>query len=54
MKTSIKLPHDDASCGWYAALPEQPACQRLHGEQRADYAVIGAGFAGLAAARRLA
>lgn len=50
----INLPYDDATCGWYSALPEQPDCQRLLGEQRADYAVIGAGFAGLAAARRLA
>lgn len=54
MKNTINLPHDDASCGWYAALPEQPPCTRLEGEQRADYTVIGAGFAGLAAARRLA
>jgi glycine/D-amino acid oxidase-like deaminating enzyme len=54
MKNTIKLPYDDASCGWYAALPAQPACIRLQGEQRADYTVIGAGFAGLAAARRLA
>jgi len=53
MSKQINLPHDDSSCGWYAALPQQPACKRLHGEQRADYAVIGAGFAGLAAARRL-
>lgn len=50
----INLPYDDSTCGWYSALPEQPACTRLLGEQRADYAVIGAGFAGLAAARRLA
>lgn len=53
MSKQINLPHDDSSCGWYAALPQQPACKRLHGEQRADYAVIGAGFAGVAAARRL-
>lgn len=53
MSKQINLPHDDSSCGWYAALPQQPACKRLHGEQRADYAVIGAGFAGMAAARRL-
>jgi glycine/D-amino acid oxidase-like deaminating enzyme len=53
MNHTVNLPHDDSSCGWYAALPEQPACARLQGEQRADYAVIGAGFAGLAAARRL-
>lgn len=54
MSQTPNLPHDDASCGWYAALPEQPAVTRLKGEQRADYAVIGAGYAGLAAARRLA
>ena len=53
MSKQINLPHDDSSCGWYAALPQQPACKRLQGEQRADYTVIGAGFAGLAAARRL-
>ena len=53
MSKQINLPHDDSSCGWYAALAQQPACKRLQGEQRADYAVIGAGFAGLAAARRL-
>ena len=53
MSKQINLPHDDSSCGWYAALPQQPACKRLQGEQRADFAVIGAGFAGLAAARRL-
>ncbi|WP_369959712.1 NAD(P)/FAD-dependent oxidoreductase [Pseudomonas benzenivorans] len=54
MRKSINLPHDDASCGWYAALPAAQPATRLQGEQRADYAVIGAGFAGLAAARRLA
>ncbi|TRO35025.1 FAD-binding oxidoreductase [Pseudomonas sp. ALS1131] len=53
MSKQINLPHDDSSCGWYAALAQQPACKRLQGEQRADYVVIGAGFAGLAAARRL-
>ncbi|MEX6501016.1 NAD(P)/FAD-dependent oxidoreductase [Pseudomonas zhanjiangensis] len=54
MSKKIHLPHDDASCGWYAALPAPRPAIRLQGEQRADYAVIGAGFAGLAAARRLA
>jgi glycine/D-amino acid oxidase-like deaminating enzyme len=53
MKT-IHLPQDDASCGWYAALPAAPASKLLQGRQQADFAVIGAGFAGLAAARRLA
>lgn len=53
MNKAVNLPLDDASCGWYAALPAQPPVRRLVGEQRADYTVIGAGFAGLAAARRL-
>ncbi|MVV49948.1 FAD-binding oxidoreductase [Pseudomonas sp. PB120] len=54
MNSIVNLPHDDRSCGWYAALPEPLAPTRLSGEQKADYVVIGAGFAGLAAARRLA
>ncbi|MCY1268474.1 Gamma-glutamylputrescine oxidoreductase [compost metagenome] len=54
MNSIVNLPHDDRSCGWYAALPEPFPCKRLVGEQKADYVVIGAGFAGLAAARRLA
>lgn len=54
MNSIANLPHDDRSCGWYAALPEPLAPRRLQGAQKADYVVIGAGFAGLAAARRLA
>ena len=54
MNSIVNLPHDDSSCGWYAALPEPRPCKRLHGVQKADHVVIGAGFAGLAAARRLA
>lgn len=50
----MNLPNDDTSCGWYAALPPARPAHTLVGEQLADYAVIGAGFAGLAAARRLA
>lgn len=50
----MNLPHDDKSCGWYAALPDPSPALTLSGLQVADYAVIGAGFAGLAAARRLA
>lgn len=51
---NVNLPLDDSSCGWYSALHDVPAAKRLQGQQRADYAIIGAGFAGLAAARRLA
>ena len=51
----ISLPNDDQTCGWYAALPPRNfPVKKLTGAQKADYAVIGAGFAGLAAARRLA
>jgi glycine/D-amino acid oxidase-like deaminating enzyme len=50
----MNLPHDDNTCGWYAALPPPAPARRLAGRQITDYAVIGAGFAGLAAARRLA
>ncbi|WP_175946292.1 FAD-binding oxidoreductase [Caballeronia sp. BCC1704] len=50
----MNLPHDDETCGWYAALPAPDPVRRLVGHQLADYVVVGAGFAGLAAARRLA
>ncbi|MFI7914314.1 FAD-dependent oxidoreductase, partial [Acinetobacter baumannii] len=48
----IALPNDDNTCGWYAALPPAGPAKKLIGLQKADYAIIGAGFAGLAAARR--
>jgi len=50
----IHLPHDDQDCGWLSALPAREPKPSLRGEKRCDHAVIGAGFAGLAAARRLA
>jgi glycine/D-amino acid oxidase-like deaminating enzyme len=49
-----RLPNDDHGCGWIDLLPPLAAAQRLTGEQRADCVVVGAGFTGLAAARRLA
>lgn len=39
--------------GWYAVLPPPPVANRLHGRQKADWVVVGAGVTGLAAARRL-
>jgi glycine/D-amino acid oxidase-like deaminating enzyme len=41
-------------CGWNAMLPPRMSNPAAEGEIRADYAVVGAGFTGLAAARRLA
>src|SRR5699024_10176117 len=49
-----KLPHDRADCGWYETLPPPPPPTSLTGRQTADWVVLGGGFAGLAAARRLA
>ena len=39
--------------GWYGLLPPPKAPQVLRGRHEADWLIIGAGFAGLAAARRL-
>jgi glycine/D-amino acid oxidase-like deaminating enzyme len=47
------LPRDDGTNGWTALLAPPPPPRRLSGVQHAHYAVIGAGIAGLAAARRL-
>jgi glycine/D-amino acid oxidase-like deaminating enzyme len=41
-------------CGWNAMLPARTPRPAAEGSIRADYAVIGAGFTGMAAARRLA
>lgn len=49
-----KLPRDQADCGWYETLPPPPPPAPLTGHQTADWVVLGGGFAGLAAARRLA
>mgnify|MGYP001189808398 FL=1 len=52
VKISI-LPKDDRNNGWSAILPNRQVNPALEGDHRADWVVIGAGFAGLAAARRL-
>ncbi|KUM25044.1 hypothetical protein AU467_27900 [Mesorhizobium loti] len=39
--------------GWYGLLPPPPPAQVLRGRHTADWVIVGAGFAGLAAARRL-
>jgi glycine/D-amino acid oxidase-like deaminating enzyme len=48
------LPSNDASNGWNRILPRRSPLPPLQGRKRADWVVVGAGFAGLAAARRLA
>jgi glycine/D-amino acid oxidase-like deaminating enzyme len=48
------LPQNDGRCGWYEMLPPPPPASPLRGEAKADWIVLGAGLAGLAAARRLA
>lgn len=47
------LPEDLAGSGWYEVLTDRPSFPRLESSIRADWLVVGAGFAGLAAARRL-
>ena len=48
-----RLPIDPGPAAWDAILPPAPAYPTLVGEQSADVAIVGGGFAGLAAARRL-
>ena len=48
------LPENDRTNGWAAHLPPRTPRPRLTGRVRADWVVVGAGWAGLAAARRLA
>ncbi|MEX2647374.1 MAG: FAD-binding oxidoreductase [Alphaproteobacteria bacterium] len=52
--TLDRLPRDDRTNGWFYTLPEPPPARVLGGEHKADWLVIGAGYAGLGAARRLA
>lgn len=52
-KTS-QLPASPGGCGWVALLPPRPGTPPLAEALTADVTVIGGGFAGLSAARRLA
>ena len=48
-----KLPKDPGPAAWDAILPEAPIYPQLDEDITCDWLVIGAGFAGLSAARRL-
>ncbi len=48
------LPRDDTTNGWSRILPPRTSRPALAEDVRADWVVVGAGYAGLAAARRLA
>jgi glycine/D-amino acid oxidase-like deaminating enzyme len=48
------MPADDAMCGWYHTAPARKAKPAHAGEKSTRWAVLGAGFTGLAAARQLA
>ncbi len=49
-----RLPADDATNGWSRILSPRTPAPSLQGEHTAHWVVVGAGYAGLAAARRLA
>jgi len=48
-----KLPIDPGPAAWNDLLPDPARSQSVEGDITADWIIIGAGFAGLAAARRL-
>ena len=51
--TARRTPVHKGPAAWSAILPGQPAPVPLPGDRTVDVAIIGGGFAGLAAARRL-
>ncbi|MER8395800.1 FAD-binding oxidoreductase [Mesorhizobium sp. M1340] len=50
---AVRTPADTSMPGWYGILPPPKAPEVLRGRHKADWLIVGAGFAGLAAARRL-
>jgi len=51
--SKIKLPKNPGITGWKEILPKRKVNQKLSDNINADYLIIGGGFAGLSAARRL-
>jgi len=49
----IKLPKNPGDTGWKEILPKRQVNQKLSDNINSDYLIIGGGFAGLSAARRL-
>lgn len=47
------LPKNPGPAGWNSLLDAAPMAERLTGTQHADWLIVGGGFAGLSAARRL-
>jgi glycine/D-amino acid oxidase-like deaminating enzyme len=54
MTAITRLPHDDSTNGWSRILPDRTPNPSLEDDISADWVVVGGGFAGLSAARRLA
>ncbi|VWC26590.1 oxidoreductase [Burkholderia aenigmatica] len=54
MHKITSLPADDRMCGWYHTSRQRQPRPSHRGESSARWAVVGAGFTGLAAARQLA
>jgi ribulose 1,5-bisphosphate synthetase/thiazole synthase len=49
----IQSPPDQGESGWNAILPNRESHPTLNNDIDTDYLIVGAGFAGLSAARRL-
>ena len=50
---ATKQPRDRELSGWYGVLPTPPSLPQQTGDECADVVIIGAGYAGLSAAKRL-
>jgi glycine/D-amino acid oxidase-like deaminating enzyme len=50
---AVRTPEDLPASGWYRLLPPPGPPRILEGRHSADFIIVGAGFAGLSAARRL-